>query len=396
MIRRVPIRCLAAGLVGGSMALAGLAAPVSPAGAGPGLATGARATPSPGAATTGQAVASRQGLALILREGQALAGGRAEGGAELPLERAAGGDTPVLPLEVAVPRAGQARPLPLRLLLDTGAASTMVTPELAARLGLATTPLANGALALAGGGSGCAGLQPQRTRLPDLLLGRDNPNRLLLRGVEALVLPVAALPPGLDGVLGAPSLRRLPILIDPIAGRLVLGPAAPAAFNASRHPVASGPPHPDRSGALTVPLRWRQGVPLVGLTRNGARVEALADSGAEGLFLSPALAARLEPVGPAKPLRLVGVCGEQRVERRRFRGLELPGAAAVRPATRTGTGTGTGTATGTVTATVEGIVTDNPVFAALGVEAIAGQEWLRQHRQLWRLDLEPPQLLLLP
>jgi hypothetical protein len=143
-----------------------------------------------------------------------------------------------------------------------------------------------------------------------------------------------------------------------------------------------------------VPLRWRQGVPLVGLKRDGARVDALADSGAEGLFLSPALAARLQPEGPAEPLKLVGVCGEQRVERRRFRGLDLPGAAAARPAT--GTGTATGTATATATATVEGIVTDNPVFAALGVEAIAGQEWLRQHRQLWRLDLEPPQLLLLP
>ena len=394
MIRRVPIRCLAAGLVGGTMALAGLAAPVTPAGGWPGLATRARAAASPRAATNGQAVAIRQGLALILREGQTLAGGRVEGGAELPLERAAGGDTPVLPFEVAVTRTGLARPLPLRLLLDTGAASTMVTPELAVRLGLATTPLANGSLALAGGGSGCAGLQPQRTRLPDLVLGSGGPNRLLLRGVEALVLPVAALPPGLDGVLGAPSLRRLPILIDPIAARLVLGPAAPAAFNASRHPGASGTPHPDRSGALTVPLRWRQGVPLVGLTRDGARVEALADSGAEGLFLSPALATRLEPVGPAEPLRLVGICGEQRVERRRFRGLDLPSAAADRPATGSGTGTGTVTATGT--GTVEGIVTDNPVFTALGVEAIAGQEWLRQHRQLWRLDLEPPQLLLLP
>jgi hypothetical protein len=427
MIRRLPNRCLAAGMAGGSIALLGLAATsgsaasaeAAPGAAVPPASAGAQAEPGPTAPSALPAGTSRQGRALILREGQTLAGGRAEGGAELPLERAAGGDTPVLPFEASFSDGDRAAPRAVRLLLDTGAASTMVTPQLAERLGLTTRPLAPGSLALAGGGAGCAQLRPQRTRLPDLVLGRGGPNRLRLRGVEALVLPVAALPPGLDGVLGAPSLRQLPILIDPIAARLVLGPGAATPSSAHRQPTASPHhPHPDRTGALTVPLRWQQGVPLVGLRRDGARVEALADSGAEGLFLSPTLAAQLQPVGPAEALRLVGVCGEQRVERRRFRGLSLPGgagrpatgtgsgagkgigtmAATTGTATTTGTASGTGTmaATGTATATVEGIVTDNPVFAALGVEAIAGQEWLRQHRQLWRLDLEPPQLLLLP
>jgi len=267
MSRRASIRCLAAGMVGGSIALAWLMAPRAAAGAWPGSTTRARAfghpsasparaeTPSSAFTAAGVGAEARQGRALILREGRTLAGGRADGSAVLPLERAAGGDTPVLPFEANPAAGGPAAARAVRLLLDTGAASTMVTPELARRLGLATTPLASESIALAGGGSGCAGLRPQRTRLPELVLGRGGSNRLRLQGVEALVLPVAALPPGLDGVLGAPTLRQLPILIDPIAGRLVLGTAAAAPFSTGRQPAANGSPHPDRTEALTVPLR---------------------------------------------------------------------------------------------------------------------------------------------
>ncbi len=34
----------------------------------------------------------------------------------------------------------------------------------------------------------------------------------------------------------------------------------------------------------------------------------------------------------------------------------------------------------------EAIITGNPIFAQLGIGAIAGQELLRGRRQLWRLD----------
>jgi hypothetical protein len=43
---------------------------------------------------------------------------------------------------------------------------------------------------------------------------------------------------------------------------------------------------------------------------------------------------------------------------------------------------------------VEAILTENPIFTELGVEAIVGQELLRQRRQLWRLDSQPPMLTL--
>ena len=307
--------------------------------------------------------------ALIQLAGRPLSGGTLQGEARLPLERAAGGDTPVLEFQVLGAASGNG---PLRLLLDTGASSTMVTPALAQRLGLTSAALPPAAFQLAGGGQGCAALAPRRTRLPDLRLGAsgvgqpDGASRgLLLRGAEALVLPVAALPAGVDGVLGAPTLRLLPFRIDPVAGQVVLGPGALQ-------------PPPPRS-ALRLALRWHRHVPLLQLASAAGPVAALADTGAEGLFLEPALAARLQPLDRGKPLRLVGFCGEQPVLRHRFLGLALPGLAP--PPGQPNQG-------------LEGIVTANPIFAQLGVGAIVGQELLRQQRQLWRLDRTPPQLLL--
>ncbi|MFM7267422.1 MAG: aspartyl protease family protein [Cyanobium sp.] len=312
--------------------------------------------------------------ALIQRQGRPLAGGRVEGGVRVPLERAAGGDTPVLSFRATLPGAGAAHSV--RLLLDTGASATMITPSLAGRLGLHTSELPPGAFDLAGGGSGCRELRPRLTRLPELRLtasSQQEHSGLRLQGAEALVLPVAGLPAGIDGVLGVPSLRLLPILIDPAGGRLVLGAEADAAFHS----------FPGGGRPVIVPLRWRQGVPVFQVSTTAGPVKALADSGAEGLFLSPSLAQRLPVGGTPQPLRLVGVCGEQGVERRLFSGLSLPAPE------RAGRGPKEQTRW-----SVEGIVTDNPVFEALGVELIAGQEWLRGHRQLWHLEQEPALLWL--
>ena len=333
--------------------------------------------------------------ALIQLAGQPLSGGRSRGTVSLPLERAEGGHTPVLDFQVfgsgavaGTPAAVFPAAARIRLLLDTGASSTMVTPELADRLDLRRRSFPPKAFALAGGGHGCDDLTPQRTRLPDLILrdpaARPGTPGLALVGVEALVLPVRALPAGVDGVLGAPSLRLLPIRIDPSLGRIALGAAALDQLPFPLTPSSSALP----ANQLRLPLWWHRGVPLLHLTSRGGLVKALADTGAEGLFLQPALAARLQPLGGAQPLRLVGFCGEQRVERRRFAGLGLgpwpggPDAAADSPLP------------GATPAGVEGIVTENPIFVQLGVEAILGQELLHRHRQLWRLDQPRPELLL--
>jgi predicted aspartyl protease len=310
---------------------------------------------------------SAQSLAALIQvQGQPLAGGRVSGSAVVPLEKARGGDTPVLTFSSDLG--------PVRLLLDTGATSSMVRPELAVRMGLRPIPLAPGAFRLAGGGADCQSLRPQRLPLPPLRLGG-----LRLVGVEALMLPVAALPAGVDGVLGVPSLRLLPVAVDPVAQRLSLGPGA----------LRPQPRH-------TLPLRWFRGVPLLSLITLAGRVEALADTGAEGLFLSPALAARLHPLNQAEPLQMVGFCGTQTVRRQTFAGLAfaLPVAAihrqpdskqppALAPSDQE---------QAALEQPREVIITENPIFSQLGVAAIVGQELLRQRPQLWRLDLKEPRL----
>jgi hypothetical protein len=115
-------------------------------------------------------------------------------------------------------------------------------------------------------------------------------------------------------------------------------------------------------------------VPLVSLITVAGRVEALADTGAEGLFLSPALAARLHPLNQAESLVMVGFCGTQTVRRQTLAGV----AFALEPAA--------------LEQPREGIITENPIFSQLGVAAIVGQELLRQRPQLWRLDLQEPRL----
>jgi hypothetical protein len=147
-------------------------------------------------------------------------------------------------------------------------------------------------------------------------------------------------------------------------------------------------------------------VPLVSLITVAGRVEALADTGAEGLFLSPALAARLHPLNQAESLVMVGFCGTQTVRRQTLAGVAFapPVAAShgqpdsrqpvaleplgLEPAALEPAALGPAA----LEQPREGIITENPIFSQLGVAAIVGQELLRQRPQLWRLDLQEPRL----
>ena len=133
------------------------------------------------------------------------------------------------------------------------------------------------------------------------------------------------------------------------------------------------------SSPTVLPLIWRRGVPLLPLrvrSRSDGQVRelpALADTGAEGLFLTAPLAATLTSLAPAQSARLIGACGQQEVLRQRLLGIGLgPQSPPIQ--------------------SVEAILTSNSVFALLGVQAIVGQELLRFRRQLWRLDAAPARL----
>jgi hypothetical protein len=184
--------------------------------------------------------------ALLQLSGAPLRGGRLRGSFNLPFERASGADTPVL----AFTAAGQPEQ-PLRLLLDPGTTLTLLLPA-AARLGLRPQAQGAAALTLADGGLGCGELRPRRVKLPPLCLAGPNSRDGLLRleGAEALVLPVAALP---QGVLGIASLRQLPFASDPRASRLRFGISATQASEGAA------------AAAISLPLRWRRGLPLLDL-----------------------------------------------------------------------------------------------------------------------------------
>ena len=307
-----------------------------------------------------QAAPEHWGAALIQERGPALQGGRLTGGSQVSLERAEGGDTPVLTFSSDLG--------PVRLLLDTGAALAMVSPALIRRLGLGSRPLPPEFFSLAGGGADCQSLKLFSTRLPELRLpsGGSWPP-LHLHGLEALVIPAVALPKGVDGVLGVPSLKQLPFVVDPLVGRVLFGPPAQQ-WRRAMAPVPE-----------VLPLVWRRGVPLLPLrvrSRSDGQVRelsALADTGAEGLFLTAPLAATLTPLEPAQSARLIGACGQQEVLRQRLLGIALGSQS---PPIQS----------------VEAILTSNPVFTMLDVQAIVGQELLRFRRQFWRLDVVPARL----
>lgn len=287
--------------------------------------------------------------ALVQLEGMRLPEPRVRGTADVPYERPADGDTPIVSLTTPDGTV-------LRLLLDSGASVSLVTDRLVQRLGLPVSALPPGALRLAGAGAGCQDLRPGRVRLPELTVGGAQ-----IKGLEALVMPALGVPPGSDGVLGAPLFRQVSLLVDPVGRRLRLAPDLSGAGVAP-------------AGASRLPLHWRHAVPLLELQDSrGNRGSALLDTGAEGLFVSRDLAARLRSQGPVRPLRIAGFCGDESALQMDLEGLQLAGTPVGRRSM---------------------IVTDSGILAALEVEAVVGQPLLRDRRQLWLLNREQPVLLL--
>ncbi len=108
------------------------------------------------------------------------------------------GETIVVPVRLG------SDPQALRFVLDLTRDGTIVTPALAARLGL---PLRG---AVAGNG-----VRVPRASLPDLHIAS-----YVFTGAEALVMDVASLAVPVDGVLGRASFGSLVVRIDPEKGVL--------------------------------------------------------------------------------------------------------------------------------------------------------------------------------
>jgi hypothetical protein len=206
--------------------------------------------------------------------------------ASAPLHRLPTGDLGAL---VAVD--AQLRGTPLRCLIDSGASSAVISPRVARELRLEVIDRRR--VATAGGV-----MQLERVALPGLEIGA-----LRLAADSALVLDLGAqlgdAGAGIDGLIGAPSLRERITRFDLAGGRV------------SWHARA------EARGAVW-PLRWDQGLPVVNLAL-GDREDAtfLFDTGNAGALVVFARHA-------------AGLAGTQQVPRTTMQ--ELGGAVSVHQA----------------------------------------------------------------
>ena len=219
------------------------------------------------------------GLFLMLLAGPALAC-QVERRAEVPASLADG--------FVEVPATVDGKPA--RFLLDTGAQDMLVTPEAAARLGLATDP-AHVTRLLGTGGEG---------RAPNVWLAglRVGDASLPRRSVPVVALPS---PLAVDGLLGVPLLAAYDLDLDLVDGQVGLFDVEECAADAPLLP----------SPFAMVPLTLTaDGVPSIPVVVNGVRLMALLDTGSRATVLTPAAAARVRARRLSEKGTARGVDGE--------------------------------------------------------------------------------------
>ena len=157
----------------------------------------------------------------------------------------------------------------LNFLLDTGANPSVITPRVAARLHLQTSPTQ---IAVLNGTASAA-----NTIVPVLRVGpvhKDNLPAL----VEDLGFLAKTVPVQVDGIVGLDVLGESAFVIDYASRRILFG--APVALSNS------------------APLQLRRGLPIVSATINEQPVQLLLDTGAPSLILFRNAAAIPGPDGP--------------------------------------------------------------------------------------------------
>jgi predicted aspartyl protease len=141
---------------------------------------------------------------------------------------------------------------PYRMMIDTGAASCLIRPAIAKRLGVRPAYAVEHAT--------IAGVK----RVPVVILDNLRVGPASDQAVEAMVTDVEL--PGVDGVLGQSWLVRHDYLLDYRGRRLVLNAPAP-------------------EGGVSAELRSADGTPEISTEVNGRRQELVVDSGASNLIL---------------------------------------------------------------------------------------------------------------
>ena len=145
---------------------------------------------------------------------------------------------------------------PFRLVVDTGASHTSLSPELAARLGLA--PSEKLVLML----NGVTGAE----QVPAVRLERLQAGELIIEHVEAPIVQ-SSIMAGADGILGVAGLQRERITVD---------------FRRDRISITRSHPNDDMSGMLRIPAtRVTGGLLMVEARVGGVKARTVIDTGAE-------------------------------------------------------------------------------------------------------------------
>jgi predicted aspartyl protease len=173
---------------------------------------------------------------------------------------------------------------PFRLVVDTGASHTTLSPELVARLGLDST--SEDAVML----NGVTGAEV----VPAVTIAHLQAGELIVEGARAPVVH-SDIMAGADGILGIAGLTRERILVD---------------FRKDRIVIARSKNQPEDRNLLRIPAQRVAGGLLMVITRvGGVNVRAIIDTGAERSLGNAALAEALRKRGKLLPPRPTFVFG---------------------------------------------------------------------------------------
>ncbi|MGB7416500.1 MAG: retropepsin-like aspartic protease [Thermosynechococcaceae cyanobacterium] len=231
-----------------------------------------------------------------------------------------------------------------QFLLDTGASTSLVAPEIVQQLQLRGTPIPKERLGLAVAGDDCPDLNATLHTLPTLSMKGAQ-----VQGLRALNFNSTVIPKQLAGVLGMDALRFFDVRLHPQQRSLFLSPASP--LPAEWQPYA-------------VPLTEKLGVMLARIEVNGqGPFTFLLDTGAGSTFISTEVARRAQ-VAAAQPQQVLGFCGLEEASQTRLASVKLhtfqqDNLDAI-------------------------ILSSSSILSVLGVDGILGQNFFNQYQQYWR------------
>jgi predicted aspartyl protease len=269
-------------------------------------------------------------------------------GLDVPPAQVKGSDT--IPLKVleqtqVYTAEGLLGQLPGRFLIDTGASTTILSPEVVQSLRLPGKTILSERLSSAVAGNGCTSMTATLHGLPPLKL-----KSVEIRGASGLRFEKTVIPDGLSGVIGMDILNHFDLQLNPKVQTLSLSP--PTIL-------------PKPAATVAIPLQRKLGVFLANLTLNGqGPFTLLLDTGADSTFISAPLAQRLK-LDPKtrQPIQILGFCGLEPAERSQLTSVQLQQHEQKN---------------------IEAIILSSSILKLLGVDGILGQNFLSRYQQYWR------------